>query len=85
MSTCSVAFFAGEFERIVQTRPQAINVYSHLGRLYQIEYLTKGSPELLRAMEDYTGIPYAMPELNLVATPILGSGQVNTWGLTTYQ
>jgi len=85
MPTCSVAFFAGEFEQFDKTRSQAINIYSHLGRLYQIEYITKGSPELLTAMEDYTGIPYAMPELNLVATPILGSGQVNTWGLTTYQ
>jgi len=85
MSTSSVAFFAGEFEQFDKTRPQAINVYSHLGRLYQIEYITKESPELLSAMEDYMGIPYAMPELNLIATPILGLGQVDTWGLTTYQ
>lgn len=86
MSTCSVAFFAGEFEQFDKTRLSPINVYSHLGRLYQIEYMTKAVPDILRAMENYTGIPYSMPELNLLAMPILGSRQIeNSWGLTTYR
>uniref|UniRef100_A0A2S2P8T3 Aminopeptidase n=1 Tax=Schizaphis graminum TaxID=13262 RepID=A0A2S2P8T3_SCHGA len=85
MSTCSVAFFAGEFEQFNKTRRSAINVYSHLGRLYQIEYITKEAPDLLRAMENYMGIPYPMPELNLLAMPTLGLGQFDNWGLTAYR
>lgn len=85
MSTCSVAFFAGEFEQFDKNRRSAINVYSHLGRLYQIEYVTKEAPDLLRAMENYTGMPYAMPKLNLLVVPTLGLGQFDNWGLTAYQ
>ncbi|XP_060860636.1 aminopeptidase N-like [Metopolophium dirhodum] len=86
MSTSSVAFFVGEFEKFDNTRLSEINVYSHLGRLYQIEYMTKAAPDILGVMENYTGIPYAMPELNLLAVPILGLGQFeNNWGLTTYR
>lgn len=86
MSTSSVAFFVGEFEKFDNNRLSEINVYSHLGRLYQIEYMTKAAPDILRVMENYTGIPYAMPELNLLAMPVLGLGQFeNNWGLTTYR
>jgi len=86
MPTSSVTFFIGEFEQFDKTRRSAINVYSHLGRLYQIEYMTKAAPDILRAMENYTDIPYAMPELNLLAIPTIGFGQVeNNWGLTTYR
>ncbi|XP_025208516.1 endoplasmic reticulum aminopeptidase 1-like isoform X2 [Melanaphis sacchari] len=84
MSTCSVAFFSGEFELFRKTG-QKINVYSHLGHLYQIEYVTNEALGLLEAMENYTGIPYAMPELNLLAVPVLGLEQVDSWGLTTYR
>jgi len=48
--------------------------------------MTKAAPDILGAMENYTGIPYSMPELNLLALPILGLEQVeNNWGLTTYR
>ncbi|XP_015378606.1 PREDICTED: endoplasmic reticulum aminopeptidase 1-like, partial [Diuraphis noxia] len=86
MPTCSVTLFVGEFEQFDKTHLSAVNVYSHLGRLYQIEYMTKAVPDILEAMENYMGIPYAMPELNLLALPILGLEQVeNNWGLTTYR
>lgn len=84
MPTFAVAYFVGEFERLNDdgNRLGPIDVYSHLGSLYQIESANVAAPGLLAALEQYTGVEYALPKLNLLAVPDLGTAVTATWGLT---
>lgn len=86
MSTILVAFFVGEFETLPNKMSKNfINVYSHLGYLYQTEYASAVIPDLLSNMETYTGIKHALPKLDLLAVPELSLGAMENWGLNTYR
>jgi len=86
MSTYLVALFVGEFECIdYDDRQSLTDVYSHLGSLYQTGYIDETASNQLLAMENYTGVKYDLPKLNLLAVPELGFGAVENWGLNIYR
>lgn len=82
--TFLVTYFVGEFESLDKSHQKLINVYSHLGNLYQIEYINGVTSSLLKVIENYTGIKYTLPKLDLVALPELSLDAVEQWGLNTY-
>lgn len=83
--TFLVSYFVGEFESLNKDHPSSINVYSHLGNLYQIEYINRDMSSLLEVIKNYTGVKYALPKLDLLALPELGLDAVEQWGLNTYR
>lgn len=86
LATHSVGFFVGEFENLDENKQDAIKVYTHLGKLYQTEYIVGEAPDLLKTVEDYVGDEYAPAKLDLLAVPGLGArGAVENWGLNTYR
>lgn len=85
MSTYLVAFFIGEFEHIDNYHNNLIKIYSHLGKLYQNNYINEEAPHLLEVMEKYTGIRYDLPKLDLLPLPELAIGGMENWGLNTYR
>lgn len=86
MSTSSVAFFVGQFECLdCNDRQSLVDVYSHLGSLYQTEYVDGVASDLLETMENYTAVKYGLPKLNLLAVPELGLDAAGNWGLNMHR
>lgn len=82
MSSYLVAFFVGEFYAI---KTRSIGIFTHRSRVSQAEYIANVSPKLLKAMEDFTGMEYPLPKLDLLAIPDFAAGAMENWGLNTYR
>ncbi|VVC40910.1 Hypothetical protein CINCED_3A002040 [Cinara cedri] len=81
-STYLVAFFVGEFYAM---KTRTFGVYTHSKYISQAEYIADESPRLIEAMENYTGINYMLPKLDLLAIPDFAAGAMENWGLNTYR
>ncbi|KAL5244502.1 hypothetical protein ACI65C_011912 [Semiaphis heraclei] len=82
MSTYLVAFFVGEFYAI---KTRNIGIYTHRRYVKQAQYIADESPKLLKAMEEFTGVDYTLPKLDLLAIPDFAAGAMENWGLNTYR
>lgn len=82
VSSYLVAFFVGDFHAI---KTQTIGVYARKSYVSQAEYIANKSPMLLRAMEEFTGVKYSLPKLDLLAIPDFAAGAMENWGLNTYR
>lgn len=82
ISTYLVAFFVGEFYAL---KSHNIGVYTHRDYVNQTAYIAEESPKLLEAMENFTGVDYMMPKLDLLAIPDFAAGAMENWGLNTYR
>lgn len=82
ISTYLVAFFVGEFYAM---KSRTIGIYTHKSYVNQAEYIANKSPMLLEAMENYTGVDYSLPKLDLLAIPDFAAGAMENWGLNTYR
>lgn len=80
-----VEFFVGGFEYLDTAHRNLVNVYSHLGYLYQIEYVTEKASGMLKDMETFTEIPLVLPEIDLIAVPDLSLGAMESWALHVYR
>lgn len=82
MSTYLVAFFVGEFYAM---KTRTIGVYTHESYVDQAEYIASRSPKLIEAMENFTGVEYMLPKLDLLAIPDFSMGAMENWGMNTYR
>jgi len=82
ISTYLVAFFVGEFYAL---KTCAVGIYTHGSYIGQAEYIANKSKYLLGAMEEFTGVDYLMPKLDLLAIPDFAAGAMENWGLNTYR
>lgn len=82
MSTYLIAFVVSDFECIqngtfrVCTRPGAIS---------QAKYSLKIGPQVLKFYEDFFGIKYPLPKIDMVGLPDFSAGAMENWGLITYR
>mmetsp|Transcript_7191 Transcript_7191/g.14760 ORF Transcript_7191/g.14760 Transcript_7191/m.14760 type:complete len:905 (-) Transcript_7191:134-2848(-) len=87
MSTYLVAFCVGEFDYVqAQTEHGVlVRVYTPPGKsesgLFALDCATKS----LDAYDDFFGIPYPLPKLDMVAIPEFAMGAMENWGLVTYR
>ncbi len=87
MSTYLLAFVVGEFDYIqAQTKHGVlIKVFTPPGKsdsgLFALDCATKS----LDAYDDFFGIPYPLPKLDMVAIPEFSAGAMENWGLVTYR
>ncbi|XP_022172013.1 aminopeptidase N-like [Myzus persicae] len=82
ISTYLVAFFVGEFYAM---KTRNIGIYTHRLYVRQAEYIADEAPKLLKAMEEFTGVDYTLPKLDLLAIPDFAAGAMENWGLNTYR
>ena len=86
MSTYLLAFIVGPFEMIEQNdSKRPIRVYTTPGKKEHGRYALEVACKSLSYYEDYFGINYPLPKMDLIAIPDFMSGAMENWGLITYR
>lgn len=87
MSTYLVAFIVGDLE-FVESFTQGkipVRIYSPKEFIHQAKFASEITPKILDYFNDYFGIPYPLPKLDLVAIPDFSFAAMENWGLVTFQ
>lgn len=87
MSTYLVAIVVGEFDFIEESLDNGIlaRVYTPLGKTEQGRFALEITAKTLPFYEEYFGIKYPLPKIDLIAIPDFAAGAMENWGLVTYR
>lgn len=87
MSTYLLAFIVGELEFIEakSKRGVVVRVFTTKGKKQQGRFALDVATRSLDFYEDYFGILYPLPILDLIAVPDFASGAMENWGAITYR
>lgn len=61
------------------------SLYMFWQALGQGRYALEVGPKILRYFEDYFGIKFPLPKIDMVALPDFSAGAMENWGLITYR
>ena len=85
MSTYLFVFAAGELERLsAQADGVAVGVVTTAGKREQGRFALDSAVKLLRYYNDYFGVKYPLPKLDLIAVPGGIPGAMENWGGITF-
>ena len=84
MPTYLVAFIVSELEQVPTSDPR-ISVYVRPDAKAHAQWAAEVSPKILAELEKFTGVPYALPKLDLVGIPDFEFGAMENWGLVTFR
>jgi puromycin-sensitive aminopeptidase len=86
MSTYLLAIMVGEFECVeAQAEGILVRVWTTPGKREQGRFALDISCRLLSFYNNYFGIPYPLPKLDLIAIPDFAAGAMENWGAITYR
>src|SRR5918996_4384708 len=86
MSTYLLAIMVGEFECVeAQAEGTLVRVWTTPGKKEQGRFALDVSCRLLSFYNNYFGIPYPLPKLDLIAIPDFAAGAMENWGAITYR
>jgi aminopeptidase N len=87
MSTYLLAFVFGELVMDEGRTKSGVNVRSYGTPLAEglLDYSVEAAVKSVEFFEDYFGVPYPLPKLDMVALPDFSSGAMENWGLITYR
>lgn len=84
MPTYLVAFIVSELQKVPTSNPN-INVYVRPDAVPHAALAADLAPKILAELESFTGVPYALPKLDLVGIPDFYFGAMENWGLVTFR
>ena len=87
MSTYLLAFVVGEFDHLqtITEHGVLIRVYTPPGKSEAGRYALDCASKSLDLFDDFFGVPYPLPKLDMVAIPEFAAGAMENWGLVTYR
>ncbi|RUS74701.1 hypothetical protein EGW08_017531, partial [Elysia chlorotica] len=87
MSTYLLAFVVGEFDFVegADANGVAVRVYTPVGKSEQGNFALDVAVKTLPFYNDYFGIAYPLPKVDLIAIPDFSAGAMENWGLITYR
>lgn len=87
MSTYLLHLSVGDFEEITAKTPQGtrVSVWTTRGKKDQGTFALDVAVRLLPWFNDYFGIPYPLPKMDLLAIPDFAAGAMENWGILTYR
>ncbi|EER05228.1 Puromycin-sensitive aminopeptidase, putative [Perkinsus marinus ATCC 50983] len=87
MSSYLVAFCVGEFEFVQGTTKNGtlVRVLCTPGKQAQCSFALDVGIRCLQWYEDFFGIHYPLPKLDMIAVPDFAMGAMENWGLVTYR
>jgi aminopeptidase N len=85
MSSYLVVLAVGEFERLTaQADGVTVGVVTTMGKREQGRFALDSAVNLLRYFNDYFGVKYPLPKLDLIAVPGGFGGAMENWGGITF-
>jgi puromycin-sensitive aminopeptidase len=87
MSTYLLAFIVGDLESLDgQTKNGTlVRIWATPGKRDQCRFALETGIRVLEYYEEYFGIPYPLPKMDMVAIPDFAAGAMENWGLVTYR
>jgi puromycin-sensitive aminopeptidase len=87
MSTYLLAFLVGEFDHLqAQTKNGVlVKVHTPPGKVDSGQFALDCAVKALDAYDDFFGVPYPLPKLDMIAIPEFAAGAMENWGLVTYR
>lgn len=85
MSTYLLFFGVGEFEFIEDKGDVLVRVATMPGMIEHAEFGLTFGRKSLEFSEDYYGIPYPLPKLDLIAISDFAAGAMENWGAITFR
>ncbi|CAG2165405.1 unnamed protein product, partial [Oppiella nova] len=87
MSTYLLAFIVGEFDFVesATTDGVRVRVYAPVGKASQGEFALFVGVKAIDYYNDYFGIRYPLPKLDMIAIADFAIGAMENWGLVTYR
>ena len=87
MSTYLVAFTISDFESLSSnsTTGPVFKVWAPKDDLPKAQYALEVAQEILPFFEEYFGINYPLPKLDMVAIPSFGTDAMENWGLICFR
>lgn len=87
MSTYLLAFVVGDIAHKEATTKDGvlIRAYATANNVKHVDFALDMAVKSLEFYNDYFGIPYPLPKLDMVALPDFASGAMENWGLATYR
>lgn len=87
MSTYLLAYCVGEFEYISGATKAGVvsRIFACPGNTSRCEYALKCCIRALDFYNDFFGIPYPLPKVDMIAIPDFSAGAMENWGLITYR
>jgi aminopeptidase N len=87
MSTYLLAWAVGEFDSVssVTKNGVKISIYSPPGRADQGKFALDVGIKALDFYDDFFGVPYPLPKLDMICITEFAMGAMENWGLVTYR
>jgi puromycin-sensitive aminopeptidase len=87
MSTYLVAMMVGDFEYVEGKTKNGVDVrvYATPGKIDQLGFAVETGVRALEFYEEYFGIPYPLPKLDMISIPDFAAGAMENWGAVTYR
>ncbi|XP_077505245.1 uncharacterized protein LOC144115007 [Amblyomma americanum] len=87
MTTYLVALIVCDFHNISGNSSNGVEVkvFAREGEIDKAHYALEASLKILTYFEEYFGIKYPLPKLDLIAIPDFSSGAMENWGLITFR
>nr|CAH8833067.1 unnamed protein product [Trichobilharzia regenti] len=86
MSSYLLAFVICQFHglRVVDSKGRNFTVWARPEKIESARYALDIGRRILTFFEDYFGVPYPLPKMDLIAIPNFTSGAMENWGLITF-
>uniref|UniRef100_A0A1I8P6R0 Aminopeptidase N n=1 Tax=Stomoxys calcitrans TaxID=35570 RepID=A0A1I8P6R0_STOCA len=82
MSTYLVAYSISDFSKLSNG---SYSVWARHDAIQSASYALSMVPKALKFFEDFFGIPFPLPKIDMIALPDFASGAMENWGLITYR
>ncbi|XP_044260023.1 aminopeptidase N [Tribolium madens] len=82
MSTYLIAFVISDFEC---HKNGTFSVWVRRSALSQTKYSLQVGPQILQFYENFFGIKYPLPKIDMIGLPDFSAGAMENWGLITYR